>query len=191
MSNPWPAVAVDPGDETGMSLYDPQAGLQYLGLTNVEKGIPGPVYAWLHDSRGHRALPGVRVVIECPMIYPGETEINPNDMVSLARKVGKWEEKFRAIFQHWAGFVCQIEVIHPRDWKGQTKKEMNHERTLETLNWTERSYAVTELGRVAKGYRHNMLDAAGIGLWAMGRTVKKTGILSAMGLRAPKSRGTR
>lgn len=110
-----------------------------------------------------------RVVVECPQVYPGDRKIDPNDLIVLARRVGRIEEQAAR-----AGIACQ--VVLPREWKGQTPKETHGPRILRALSDHERGIYMAACEPFVKRQRkkreipeHNILDAIGIGLWALGR----------------------
>jgi hypothetical protein len=95
------------------------------------------------------------VVIELPQIYPGVRNEDPNDLISVARAVGQWE-------QEAARQGAQTCLVRPREWKGQTPKAIHGQRTRERLSSLE---AVL----VPPGTRHDVIDAIGLGLWYLGR----------------------
>lgn len=106
------------------------------------------------------AFPGVtRMVIEVPRIYPGSNSKKGdlNDLIDLALAAGRI-----------AGMndSATVEMIYPADWKRQVPKEQMVERIKGFL--TPEEFKRVELP-TAKGKQHNVWDAVGIGLFAVGR----------------------
>lgn len=93
-----------------------------------------------------------RVVIECPQVY-ARGKGDPNDLIDLARVVGALETLSR-----------DCVVVRPRTWKGTLPKKIHHERVLKELTTEERAVLGTK-----KKIDHNILDAVGLGLWALKR----------------------
>ncbi len=143
-------LAIDPGVTTGWALYS--NGNQLLGC-----GLDDPQQCrWLVVS----ALS--RVVIEQPRIYPGGRTKSPNDVLSVAVNAGEWAGRFKQQ-------GCAIEYVTPSTWKGQVKKDISHARIWAKL-WVGEQQIVDAAGKgMPASKRHNMLDAVGIGLWAVDR----------------------
>jgi hypothetical protein len=125
-----------------------------------------------------------RAIIERPIIYPRITEKKPNDLLDLREVVG-WV-RCALELQGWT-----VETIFPADWKGQQKKPPNHLKVWSYLTIAERLTFARGVGstsaavedkieeaaeyyaktRKVRGYSwqaHNVLDAVGIGLNALG-----------------------
>lgn len=100
------------------------------------------------------------VIIEVPVIYPGSRKVNPNDLITLAVKVG--EHKYAAESRG-----CSVELVKPRTWKGTIDGDIMCARILRLMTPAER--AIFNAAPGAASYRHNILDAIGIGLWKLGR----------------------
>jgi len=95
-----------------------------------------------------------RIVIELPRIYPlARQKGDQNDLVDLAYLAGALDS---------VGVAGAL--VHPRTWKGQVPKEIMGQRILAALRPEERAL----MEKVSAG-RHNAIDAAGLGLWAIGR----------------------
>ncbi len=96
-----------------------------------------------------------RLVLEYPQIYRG-TPADPNDLLGLALVDG-------------ALLACistpNAQLVLPREWKGTVKKDVMCRRIESRLTPIEQR----RLKDVKKSVRHNMVDAVGIGLWALGR----------------------
>jgi hypothetical protein len=110
----------------------------------------------------HAAI--TRVVIERPMIYPGgRQKARPADIIALAVRAGEWGGKVAA----FTGSVP--EYVEPARWKGQVPKDIHHARILAKLSPEEQAVLTSAGNGVAPSKRHNIVDAVGIGLFAVGR----------------------
>jgi len=101
----------------------------------------------------------LRLVIEKPVIYdPRKWKGDPNDLIREALAAG-------------AAAACfpngSLSYIRPADWKGQRKKPIDNRYTLALLNSDERE--LLDGVNLLRSLMHNVLDAVGIGLWAVGR----------------------
>lgn len=148
-------LAIDPGTCTGWAGYE-NGRLMGCGVGED-----------LHAQRLATTI-AERVVIESPKLRPWG-EKNPNAILTLARNAGEWGGK---ISQACGALV---EYVTPNDWKGSTSKDVAHARIWSALSDEEkalvdRSFAAAK-GRngLAPSKRHNVLDAIGLGLWAVGR----------------------
>lgn len=142
-------LAIDPGESSGWAVFDDCLRLVACGL-----GQPPAQRA-----------PFVRVIVERPKIYPKGKTKNPNDVLTLALNAGEWAGEYRALSR-----TTSVEYVTPQDWKGQTPKEIQHARDYDKLSPEER-HVVAKGGKgIAPSKRHNMLDAVGIGLFAVGRS---------------------
>lgn len=116
-----------------------------------------------------RALGGIGIcpntfVVEVPQIYTAaKSKGDPNDLVAVALVAGAAIERFGARAR--AGVV----KAKPRDWKGTTPKEINHTRTRAKLSPDELSVVQSAALRAGKTASLDLLDAVGIGLWALRR----------------------
>lgn len=103
------------------------------------------------------------VIMEHPKAYPG-SPVDPNDLVDItsagmavAARLAKPGEKVR--------------LVEPQAWKGQVPKPITRKRIEAKLTQNERM----RLGKClteAKGERHNLWDAVGIGLFALKRAAR-------------------
>jgi hypothetical protein len=143
-------IAIDPGvHRVGLALFDGEE-LTFANLLDVPNegfGFPIPF---------PRAP---RVVLEVPRIYPASRQKgDPNDLLALARIVGRLQE-------HYLAAGADVELVEPRTWKGTLPKEAMTERIRGRLSAEERA----RVAPVARSLEHNVLDAVGIGLHALGR----------------------
>ncbi len=159
-------LAIDPGANTGWATFDSCRRLTACGL------VSGPA----------SPLPPMavaRVVIECAELR-GRGEKNPNSILLMARVAGEWWGRYHS--------HCP-EYILPADWKGTTPKDIDHRRTFARLAPFEELAALVRgcagvspksapidaaihEGLTKSDKRANILDAIGIGLWAVGRGVR-------------------
>ena len=84
---------------------------------------------------------------------------DPNDLVDVALVAGAC-----------AGLLpAKVAFVKPRRWKGTAPKRVTNRRTREVLTSEEVHVYTVAMTAVPAGLRHNVLDAIGIGLWALGR----------------------
>ena len=143
-------LAIDPGRDSAWAVFS-DGKLTDVGF-RLEAGWPPPGYAWpLFD----------RVVVEDQRVF---AKSNPVDMIKLAHDAGE-----RVGVARYEGAVCQY--VHPNTWKGgPLKKEIHHPRVLARLTDGELATLTAALGpKPSKAKREAILDAVGIGLWAVGR----------------------
>jgi hypothetical protein len=88
------------------------------------------------------------VVIENPRIYP--TTKRPNDILTLARIVGRFEERYCDV---------RVRLVTPREWKGTLPKALMAKRILAALTPWEKVFE--------KSWGPDAIDAIGLGKWAL------------------------
>lgn len=106
---------------------------------------------------------GVRFVLEQPTVYPGARENDPNDLISIATEGGLFVGAVRG------GRAGPTVLVAPRTWKGGVPKDIHQRRILAKLTAPEVARLEAALVNVLPTLRHNVVDAVGIGLWAVGR----------------------
>jgi hypothetical protein len=99
-----------------------------------------------------------RVVIEIPQVYPAHP-VPPNDLITLAFLAGRYAGRA----------TCEVSTVFPHQWKGNLSKEVCAARVRFRLSPEEKK-VVDEL-RVPAKQLHNVMDAIGIGLFALGREI--------------------
>lgn len=133
-------LAIDPGAKTGWAWY--------ICGTLVGCGVVTP------DQD-----PGTpktdMVVIENPQIYP-YSPARPADILTLARIVGRYEERY-------GRRAAVVKLVHPHEWKGSIDGDIMCKRIEAATPLQDRPALLSYKG----GYRHNMIDAVGIGRWAL------------------------
>lgn len=98
----------------------------------------------------------IALVVEWPRIYmPGKSKGNNADLLYLTCVAGA--------LAAWHGE--QVRAVHPDAWKGQVPKTVMAGRIRMRLQPDE----VARIRPCAASLEHNVLDAIGIGLWAVGR----------------------
>jgi hypothetical protein len=83
-----------------------------------------------------------------------------NDLMQLQRCNGQWEQAVAR-----ANALAQIHAPYPVQWKGSVDKEVHNDRVLKRLTPAEREV----IPKLPKSKLHNVIDAIGLGLWALGR----------------------
>lgn len=97
------------------------------------------------------------LVLEVPQVYWGAKRGgNPSDLIQLAGVVGAVSFGIPAFKK-----PCFL----PREWKGQTPKDVHNKRVLAELGALE----VESIEPCGKTLLHNVLDAVGLGLFHLKR----------------------
>lgn len=136
-------LAIDPGNCTGFAWFRGDELLE-CGVTTVD----APTMSLRPD----------RLVVELPQVYDAaHSKGDPNDLIGVAVQVGRWVERYRGLES--------IRLVKPATWKGQVPKEIHHGRILRKLALREQGV----MPSLPKTKAHNMLDAVGLGMWALGR----------------------
>lgn len=107
------------------------------------------------------AAKGEIIVIEQPVSYPGSA-VDPNDLIEIAIMGAEVAGRF----MRPGG---QILHVRPNEWKGTVSKEITAARARAILGPMENTRLDEWLSKHKRGIRHNLLDAVGIGLFALGR----------------------
>jgi hypothetical protein len=150
-------VAIDPGLRVmGWAVFNHHGALHAARLLrNPDNTGRGPA-TW---ARMAAQIPddGTDLAIEYPQIYRGG-KADPSDLIELAGVVGAC-----TVARDWAG----IRGFLPRAWKGQIPKDVHQKRILATL--TPAEIEIVRALDCPASLAHNVLDAIGIGLHALGR----------------------
>lgn len=141
-------LAIDPGADMGWALFDGDA------LRSSGVGAP--------DGAVSRVD---RVVLERPMIYPPRRQkARPRDVITLALRAGE------AAGLYARRYGVEPEYFEPDVWKGGSiDKDVHHPRVWAALTDAEKRIVSMAAERIPQRKQHNMLDAIGIGLFALGR----------------------
>ncbi|RYZ37864.1 MAG: hypothetical protein EOO71_26325 [Myxococcaceae bacterium] len=163
-------VAIDPGlRHCGVALFDvASASLLCVGLPkNPEPAhgalslaswasMAGAVHEWLRPRVGEEPF---QLVIELPRVYAAAHQRgDQNDLIQLAGVVGMLGGALAP--------VADRRSVYPRDWKGTLDADAFIERIKQHLDAAE--HLRVELPS-AQDLHHNVWDAIGIGLHALGR----------------------
>jgi hypothetical protein len=158
-NTPGRLVAFDPSLScTGYALFV-QGNLKKAGIVQTHAGTPWGKRLW--DLMGTLPLKlsveryDVRVM-EWPQVYGLDTAAS---VLEVAAAGG-------AIASVYGGEFVRV---LPREWKGQVPKTAHNRRVLKVLSETELGYLESVV--TATSLRNNMIDAVGLGLWALGRLV--------------------
>lgn len=133
-------IAIDPGDKAGIAVfYD-----QLLVRAELVVGASERGWVWQGPYQMH-------VVCEMPQKYRGSIA----DMQSLLKLA------FTAGYLVSSTQPSSLRLVLPREWKGQRPKTADNHYSQRLLGEHERA--------LLDGADHNVLDAVGLGLWALGR----------------------
>ena len=145
-------LSVDPGTrDMGWALWD-KGRLVDCGMARGRD--------WVSTVGNMPPFPVERVVIEDQQIYRN-SKIDAHALLAVARVVGA------VVFYYGNEGRRRVTLVAPREWKGQLPKEVCNKRTVGKLEAMER--VVLNSKKYPKSLQHNLLDAIGIGLWALGR----------------------
>lgn len=149
-------LAIDPGACAGWAIFT-ESGLAACGITKTDcRSVQ-----MAHPS--HPTLEPDTLAVELPQIYP-QIPGDPNDLITLAFLAGRMIE-----FQFSVARIRKLHIFKPREWKGQMKKDVCASRVWDRLTPDERVVCSRAGHAIADSYQHNMMDAIGIGLHALGR----------------------
>lgn len=149
--------AIDPGVKViGISKF--RTGrlieVRMIRAKSLEKMISHMRVGWLWDFDANH-----RVILEQPVVYDRRAwKGDPNDLVKVAIAGGAAA----------AALNGEVEFVTPQRWKGGVPKKIHQPRIMNELTESERRFVV---GCGPKSLIHNVIDAVGIGLWAVGRGV--------------------
>ena len=134
-------IAIDPGNHAGV-VYFIKSEIVRAELVLDAKQSPRECTDTL--------------VVEVPRIYP-HSPADPESILKLAYTAGRLVGNFEAV---------KIVKVEPRGWKGQRPKKVDNRYTMSLL-----SVAESKIVKAAAppSLLDNVIDAAGIGLWKLGR----------------------
>jgi hypothetical protein len=153
-------ISIDPGNDTGWAIW--RAGAL------VDAGVGDPrqsVHHRLTSPEGQKLDTVDEVWIESQVVYP-RSKVPPNDLIKLAQSAGRWAGRYDAL-------GVEAYFVEPARWKGQVPKEIHQQRIVNDLTTFELAISVRATKSIALAKRHNMLDAIGIGLWALKTTNRR------------------
>lgn len=171
-------IAIDPGvHNMAIAVFgDNGVLLEAWNETDARSSVEGllnetlerwgsPPLRLINRLQSHIRLGGVDrnlIVGERQVVYPGAKGLktNPNDLLDLAMCAGAFY-----------GALCvemksALQIVEPAEWKAQVPKDITRKRIEGLLKPGE------NLGIKKGGEMHNVYDAIGIGLFALGRAKK-------------------
>lgn len=154
-------VSLDPGKRaSGYAIWVDRE----LAACGLAKQAGDLLYHWAsYPDRAcfGRSWPGA-AIMEMPKIYDRRRwKGNPNDLIPISAAGALMLGALRPnVFA----------VVIPEDWKGQVPKEVQNNRDRKALSAAE--LAVLDSAPVAASKLHNVIDAIGIGLWALKRQLR-------------------
>lgn len=121
-----------------------------------------PSVRLINRLQSHVRLERNRVVGERQVVYPGAKGLktNPNDLLDLAMCAGAF---YGALCVDMA---ASLQLVEPAEWKAQVPKDITRKRIEGFLTTSEK------VNIKKGGEMHNVYDAIGIGLFALGRAKK-------------------
>jgi hypothetical protein len=145
-------IAIDPGRIFGMAIF--KKGVLYKTFEEKNRAFVNTALGL--ELFGKQVSSKFRFVIELPQIYPiRKWKGDPNDILDIAVFVGVCIGAF-------ASNIGTLDLVRPSEWKGAVPKEIDHKRTLDMLMEKEKEV-------IKKKKSSHVLDAIGLGLWALGR----------------------
>lgn len=181
MTAPRFMLCVDPGKSSaGVALFRDEklqsATCLRLGkdastdITARAVALAEVIYAWSRRimvdtwGGGSYLTPDMsELIVECPQVYTrGKSKGDPEDLLPLVALCGA----LGARFQHAHHDPIVLQTYRPRDWKGTVDGDIMCARIEARLRETGELDAVRER---TKTFRHNAIDACGIGLYRLGR----------------------
>ena len=150
-------IAIDPGVQAlGWATFE-RGKLARCGLLQAATAIG--MAETVRDEWGRTKGVGMQLIIEKPQVYrQRHWKGDPNDLIDVAMVVGAAVVAFPG---------AERRVITPHTWKGNRPKAVCNAHTLRLLSVPERH--IVNQCHIRKSLMHNVLDAIGIGLWALDR----------------------
>jgi len=151
-------ISIDPGRKTGLAVF------QNGTLENC----------MLYDASDYRTFALAlldtmeqyepdSMIVEIPRVYQQRFwKGDPNKLIILTKIAGIAIGLFST--------VCPVNEVFPQKWKGQRTKAADNRYTENCLECEE--LVILDKKKLPKSYKHNVLDAIGIGLWFLGRRNK-------------------
>lgn len=140
-------VTLDPGQQAGLAVFKGPS-LVWCGLNELP-----PYGGWCYG-----------IFWEKPQIN-GQTEgKDPNAIVTEAVTAGRWLDRL----PRQLGAACAFErSVFPVQWKASVPKKIHNARVLAKLAPEE--LAILKALKLPVSKEHNVIDAIGLGLFALGR----------------------
>lgn len=162
-------IAIDPDtNHTGWAIFS-LGTLAKCGLIEVDKLRPWydrlrqQAIIWDQQFMNGAPFDGAHcdsVVVETPVIYPyGRTTKRPSDIIKLAAVAGVF----------LAAGERDARAVAPKTWTRSAPKRVHQPRTMRALKPFEQETFDQCVQKYAKGKHSHVIDAVGIGLFALGR----------------------
>jgi len=145
-------ISIDPGVNHHGVAYFTDGKLKVAWFSLSEEVLED--IAW--HIKGEDTLD--QLAIEIPQVYVPSL-FDPNDLINLAVEAGK------VIGVLEEDYSVKTTTYLPKSWKKQVPKDIMNRRTLARLSEKEKAAIQWPI----KSRRHNVLDAAGVGLHHLGR----------------------
>lgn len=155
-------LAIDPGvHRLAYALFEHEH-LIHCGLLNLGDAPASMVAAIVNLTRNLQAK---SYVIEVPQVYQAKRQAtDANDLIDLAQVVGVCVAA--AIGRD---YTASIRQPRPHEWKSNVPKDIQNKRDLARLDLAEIEVYKHGINGIRKSWQHNVIDAVGIGLWALNR----------------------
>ena len=157
--------AVDPGTRLSAWAVFEEDGKGQIGLVrSVAETLPERVA----EMAGALYIEAVKykateIVVEMPRVYrTGRQKGDPNDIVDLAFAAGGVSVILSAIEN-----LTHSVTPTPREWKGTIPKKIHHARLRAQV-----PEVIQAIDQIPKSLQHNVWDAIGLALWALGKGEK-------------------
>jgi hypothetical protein len=159
-------VAVDPGygasGGTGLAYFeDGELAAAWLARGRDACTVANDAWRILTEALPVDVLAGLGVVAEVPVVRRrGAREraaALSGTLIQLALVSGMIAGR--------AAPGTQVQFVIPEDWKGQLPKDVCVRRVKEVLSGEE----LDRMDLPSRALQHNVFDAAGVGLWRLGR----------------------
>lgn len=144
---------IDSGAKAGIALWWKRQ-LVYCRLVRARE-----VREW--QLQCLQSSPIAKAIVEVPIVRTNEgTKVNPNNLITLGVSAGRLVPA-----------LCgTVETVIPNQWKGQLPDDILYRRIYAALTDEEKAL----IPDLAEGLLHNVLDAIGIGINALGRWPRPT-----------------
>jgi hypothetical protein len=161
-------VSIDPDTKASGLAFFGNGVLIDARATPLETDDEESAWSQITEFLGNSGR-NATIVCEMPQMYGRVGD--QRDFLAVARIVGRFEQ---IAAEHCYGF----EAVTPKQWKGETPKQICTLRAFEALSPYERerlhvppaAERALRSGRGLKsGVGSDVLDAVGIGLWFLGR----------------------
>ena len=148
-------ISIDPGTKVLGEAFWIGGKLEGCGVIRTEGRTLGEKISGLPTRDGGQDL------AVCELMDANGLRVPANDLIAV-QAVG---------CVYAARMAREVKLVLPRTWKGNVPKRIHHPRIRAALSPDERDILQIGLDTAPKGHHKEILDAVGIGLWALGRKV--------------------